>query len=764
MSPAGGDVSKITFILTLGALAAPAAFAASTGITANPAALTFSYQIGAATLSTAQTLTVTTTPAGTTFSAAVSGAQFNAAWLLLSASSGVGPSSIKVEVNPTGLPAGSYSGTITLSATISGTPVTQTVAVTLAVSTAPPTIAATPSTLSFTYVTGSPIPSASLTSSFVLSSNGAALPATLSITGASWLSVSPTGNVSLVGLLNTITVTVNPTGLTPKVYTGSITITAPGATNKTLTVAVTLTVNAAVPTISSTWPTGLIQGSSASEVTVNGSSYYSNSTVAATGFTPASTVTVTDGTNTASQTFYIPVYGASATTLALAVGSPMPSGVVGTAYAQALSAAGGHSPYSYALLSGALPPGLSISGASLSGTPSAAGSYQAWIQVTDSSATPVSTAGFVQIAIAPSGSTALAVTPPAMLASGAVGTAYGPVTLTATGGTGGPYTWSATNLPTGMALSAGGVLSGTPSTDGSLGPIAATVVGSGAMLASVPAADLANAGLLRMAVTTPTPGGGTSNEVQFQLYGPGPQILAVTNSASMIQGSVAPGELVAIFGLGLGPSALTVFNPATPPIATSLPAAAPSTSVTINGTAAPILYTSATQIGVIVPYSLTGASAQVVVTYGNLSSQAFTVSVAATDPGIYSLAASGSGPGAILNYNATTGDYTVNSGSNPAVRGNIAVLYITGAGATTSAVYNQLIPASPAVVPAVSPTVTIGGAPAVVLGAQDPPGSVPGLIQINVTVPTSISAGAAQPVVVTMGGVSSQSGLTIAVK
>ncbi len=751
-------------VLALGMLAASAALAATNGITATPAAMTFSYTIGATALPAAQTLQVQTTPAGTNFSAVISGSPFNAAWLLLSAANGVGPSSIKVQVNPTGLPAGSYSGTITISATIAGAPVTQAVAVTLNVSTAPPTITATPSTLNFTYVTGSPIPSASLASAFVLSSNGAALPATVSVTGANWLTVSPTGNVSLVGLLNTITVTVNPTGLSPKTYAASISIAAPGATDKSLTVAVTLTVNAATPTITGTWPTGLIQGSGASEVTLDGSSYYSNSTVAATGFTPASTVTVTDGTNTTSQTFYIPVYPAASTTLALAVGSPLPSGVAGTAYTQALAASGGTAPYTYALTGGALPPGLSISSGNVSGTPTAAGSYQAWIGVTDSSATPVSTAALIQMVIAPAGSSTLAMTPPAPLALGAVGTAYGPVTLAASGGTGGPYTWTATDLPTGMTLSSAGVLSGTPSTDGAFGPIAGSTVGSNAILADIPAADLASAGMLRMAVTTPPPGGGTSNEIQFQIYGPGPQILAVTNSASMAQGTVAPGELVAIFGLGLGPNTLTVFDPATPPIPTSLPATAPSTSVTINGTAAPLLYTSAMQAGVIVPYSLAGTSAEVVVTYGNLVSQPFTVAVAATDPGLYSLAASGSGPGAILNYDSTTGNYTINSGSNPAPRGSIAILYMTGAGATTSTTDNQLIPASPAVTPAVTPTVTIGGTAATVLGAQDPPGSVPGVIQINVTVPSSIQPGAAQPVIVTMGGVPSQNGLTMAVK
>jgi uncharacterized protein (TIGR03437 family) len=201
-----------------------------------------------------------------------------------------------------------------------------------------------------------------------------------------------------------------------------------------------------------------------------------------------------------------------------------------------------------------------------------------------------------------------------------------------------------------------------------------------------------------------------------------------------------------------------------PPIPTALPTTAPSTSVTINGTPAPVLYTSSMQIGVIAPYSLAGSSAQVVVTYGTLVSQPFTVAVAAADPGLYSLAASGSGAGAILNYDSTTGNYTINTAANPAPRGSIAVLYMTGAGATNSAVDNALIPASPAVTPVLVPSVTIGGASATVLGAQDPPGSVPGVIQINVTVPASISVGAAQPVVVTMGGVTSQNGLTMAVK
>ena len=311
-----------------------------------------------------------------------------------------------------------------------------------------------------------------------------------------------------------------------------------------------------------------------------------------------------------------------------------------------------------------------------------------------------------------------------------------------------------------MTLSAAGILAGGPTTDGSAGPVAATIVSDSAALVTLPATNLVQPGVLRLAVTTPAPGGGTSNEVPFQVYGPNPQITAVVNSASYQQGTLAPGDVISIFGVGLGPLSLTIFDPSAPPI----PATLASTSVTINGTPAPVLYTSGTTIGAIVPYSISGTSAQIVVTYAGLSSQAFTTAVATADPGVFSLASSGQGQGAILNFDAATGNFSINGSSNAAAKGSTVVLYMTGAGLTTSGVSNQLIPASPAVLPAQSPTVTIGGAGATVLGAQAPPGSIPGLIQLNVTVPSTVKAGPAVAVVVTVGGVASQAGLTMAVK
>ncbi len=741
---------------------AASAFAQTTsGVTLSPAALTINYQSGAAALPPAQTLQIQTSPKGLNFSVSVSGSPFNAAWLLVSQTTGVSPAAIKVEANPTGLAAGTYVGTITVTATSGSTNYTQSATVTLVVASAAPSISMTPSSLSFSYTTGAPIPSPSLTSAFVLSSSGAAVSASLAVSGASWLKVTPSGNISVIGLLNTVTVTVDPTGLTPKVYTGTIKISAPSATNKSVSMTVTLTVNAAVPTAISTWPPGVIQGSPLTTVTIGGSAYFANSTVALTGFTPASTITVSDGTSTASRTFFIPAYSNASTGLRLAVSSPLPSGTVGAPYSAALAAAGGTAPYTYSLMSGILPAGLTISNGQISGTPAAAGTFLATIQVTDSSTPPVFAFSQLEIVIDPAVTSALRLTVAAApLGIGTVGAAYGPVTLTAAGGTGGPYTWSATNLPAGLTLSAAGVLSGNPTTDGSAGLVNATIVSDTAALAPIAAANLANAGILRIAVTTPSQGGGISNEVPFQVYGPNPQITAVVNSASYMQGTLAPGDVIAIFGVGLGPSSLTIFDPSTPPIPSTLA----GTSVTINGTSAPVLYTSGTTVGVIVPYTISGSTAQVVVTNNGLASQPFTVAVAAADPGIYSLASSGQGQGAILNFDSVTGNFSINSPSNAAPKGSVVVLYITGAGATTSNVANQLIPASPAVTPLLSPTVTIGGQGATVLAAQAPPGSIPGLIQLNVTVPATVKAGQAVPVVVTIGGVQSQAGLTMAVK
>jgi uncharacterized protein (TIGR03437 family) len=140
------------------------------------------------------------------------------------------------------------------------------------------------------------------------------------------------------------------------------------------------------------------------------------------------------------------------------------------------------------------------------------------------------------------------------------------------------------------------------------------------------------------------------------------------------------------------------------------------------------------------------------------------MNVATTAPGLFTTNASGTGPGAILNS-----DLSLNSAANPVARGDIAVIYMTGEGETSpngvtgkvTTVASPPAPLTPA--PLLPVSVTIGGQPANWNFAGEAPGFVSGVMQLNVVVPTNIAAGD-QPIVVTIGGVPSQQGVTVSVK
>lgn len=130
-------------------------------------------------------------------------------------------------------------------------------------------------------------------------------------------------------------------------------------------------------------------------------------------------------------------------------------------YNQTISAIGGNAPYMFTLLSGSLPPGLNLSSAGvISGTPSNAGNYNFFIRATDASAA-VAQASF-SIIVSPSGPRLLAPT----LANGILNQAYSGALL-AQGGTA-PYSFAiiSGSLPTGLALSGTGAISGTPNISG----------------------------------------------------------------------------------------------------------------------------------------------------------------------------------------------------------------------------------------------------------------------------------------------------------
>ncbi len=156
----------------------------------------------------------------------------------------------------------------------------------------------------------------------------------------------------------------------------------------------------------------------------------------------------------AGRSFTIAQAGVSPSPLAITTTS-LPYGTVQTGYTRALSATGGRQPYTWAIIAGNLPPGLFLNAAfgKISGAPTATGSFDFTVQVTDAdSATASKGLSLAIITITSLSNLPLAITEQPY--------SY---TLTASGGTP-PYTWSATStLPLWMSLNnASGQLSGTP--------------------------------------------------------------------------------------------------------------------------------------------------------------------------------------------------------------------------------------------------------------------------------------------------------------
>jgi hypothetical protein len=190
-------------------------------------------------------------------------------------------------------------------------------------------------------------------------------------------------------------------------------------------------------------------------------------------------VTATDsGSPAAQQTANYTIAITATVSLSISSTSP-PEGTFGAVYGSgsgySLAATGGVTPYTWswtAAKGSSLPPGLSLSNSSISGTPTQVGSYQVILTVTDSESpfAQATTSTTIVIANPPPP----VISPSPAPSAGAVSVPYSSFTFKATGGVF-PLTWSETgSLPPGMALSADGVLSGTPTTTGSF-PISVEV-------------------------------------------------------------------------------------------------------------------------------------------------------------------------------------------------------------------------------------------------------------------------------------------------
>ncbi len=146
-------------------------------------------------------------------------------------------------------------------------------------------------------------------------------------------------------------------------------------------------------------------------------------------------------------------------------GGPGGSVPVGTPVSFTFGGTGGVPPYRFTPGSG-LPPGMSFAKDTLSGTPTTVGTFSFSITLADSVGGVV-TKGFSLVVIPPTTPT---ITVGGTVGDGKVGVPY-VGQLSASGGTG-PYTFSGTGLPDGLALSTSGAITGTPTT---AGPFSLTV-------------------------------------------------------------------------------------------------------------------------------------------------------------------------------------------------------------------------------------------------------------------------------------------------
>ncbi len=209
--------------------------------------------------------------------------------------------------------------------------------------------------------------------------------------------------------------------------------------------------------------------------------------------------------------------------------------------------------------------------------------------------------------------------------------------------------------------------------------------------------------------------------------------IGITNAANYtpITNSFAPGELVNLFGT-FGVATQTA--PALP-----IPTKLGTVQVLVNGQAAPVYLVSQNQISALIPYEVAGESfATFQVTVNGTQSNAVTVYVDNSAPGIYTQSQNGVGDGAIQHS-----DGTVVNSSSPAKPGETVAVFLDGLGPVTPQV------ADGAAAPASPLSVSVEAADIAVFlfdGEDFPEASVSyaglapyaaGLYQINFTLPSN---------------------------
>ena len=206
---------------------------------------------------------------------------------------------------------------------------------------------------------------------------------------------------------------------------------------------------------------------------------------------------------------------------------------------------------------------------------------------------------------------------------------------------------------------------------------------------------------------------------------PAGTVTCIADAATLSEGGMAPGEIVSIFGSGIGPdTARSAELDGTGKVSTLLG----GVEVRVNSRPAPLLYASSSQINAVVPFETAGsAGLSIQVLKDSLPLNAITTPAVATSPGVF----------AILNPNGA-----INDADHRAGPGSTLVAFLTGAGSMQPSAETGSIGAGNTRI-AANVSVTLrapaGGKtniiPLEVAYAGDAPNAVQGLVQINLRLP-----------------------------
>jgi uncharacterized protein (TIGR03437 family) len=194
--------------------------------------------------------------------------------------------------------------------------------------------------------------------------------------------------------------------------------------------------------------------------------------------------------------------------------------------------------------------------------------------------------------------------------------------------------------------------------------------------------------------------------------------LSAVGAASLSPGPVAPGEIIVIFGAGLGPESGVAGGLDSSGLLANLLSGA---EVRFDGVPAPVFYAQFGQINVQVPYTVAGNTAtHVQALYQGSPAGSLDLLVVDAAPAVFPV---------VVNPDGST-----NSAIAPAALGSILTFYGTGEGLTDGPNVSGQAAADPYPRPRLSVTLTVAGFPAEILYAGSAPGTV-GLLQVNTRVP-----------------------------